>query len=63
MEPSHVLRAMGLSRERALGSVRFSFSRMNTDAEVDRVLAVLPGVIRRLQEAPMTPEELRALKV
>jgi cysteine desulfurase len=54
---------MGLSRERALGSVRFSFSRMNTDAEVDRVLAVLPGVIRSLQEAPMSPEELRALKV
>jgi hypothetical protein len=30
---------------------------------VDRVLAVLPGVIRSLQEAPMSPEELRALKV
>jgi cysteine desulfurase len=63
MEPSHVLRAMGLSRERALGSVRFSFSRVNTDGEVDRVLAVLPGVIRRLREAPMSPEEVRALAV
>lgn len=51
VEPSHVLRAMGLSRERALGSVRFSFSRFNTRAEVDQVLALLPGLVERLRAA------------
>lgn len=61
MEPSHVLRAMGLPRERALASVRFSFSRINTDADVDHTLAVLPGIIQNLQQRPLSPEELRAM--
>ena len=40
-EPSHVLLAMGVSREKALGAVRISLSKDNSAAEVDRLLAIL----------------------
>lgn len=50
LEPSHVLRAMGVPFTAAHGSVRFSLSAYNTDADVDRVIAVLPGIIARLRE-------------
>ncbi len=49
LAPSHVLTAMGFSRERARSSLRFSFSRFNTRAEVERVLEVLPGIVARLR--------------
>jgi cysteine desulfurase len=49
LEPSHVIRAMGIE-EVWTGAVRFSLSRMTTDAEVDRCLAVLPGVIEKLRK-------------
>ncbi len=49
LEPSHVLRAMGVPYTAAHGAIRFSFSRYNTEAEVDKTLAVLPGVIERLR--------------
>ena len=49
LEPSHVLRAMNIDDKLAHGAVRFSLSRYTTDAEVDRALAVLPGVIERLR--------------
>jgi cysteine desulfurase len=49
LEPSHVLRAMGIEDRIAHGAIRFSLSRFTTDAEVDRALAVLPGVINRLR--------------
>ena len=49
LEPSHVLRAMALSEERIRGSLRFSFSRFNTDAEVDRALEIIPRVISKLR--------------
>ena len=41
LEPSHVLKAMGLPHPRTLGSIRFSFGTANTDADVDRVLEVV----------------------
>lgn len=41
LEPSHVLLGMGLSKERALSSLRFSFGRMNTMAEVESALQIL----------------------
>ena len=50
LEPSHVLRAMGVPFTYAHGSIRFSLSRFNTDADVDLVLAELPKIITRLRE-------------
>ena len=49
LEPSPVLRAMKIDDRYAHGAVRFSLSRYTTEAEVDRALAVLPGVIGRLR--------------
>ncbi len=50
LEPSHVLMAMGYSHEVAHGSLRLSLGRENTEAEIDHVLEVLPGVVARLRE-------------
>ena len=44
--PSHVLTAMGLGADAALASVRFSLSRYTTGAEIERVLDLLPEVVR-----------------
>lgn len=49
LEPSHVLRAMKIDERIAHGAIRFSLSRYTTDTEIDRALAVLPGVIARLR--------------
>ena len=49
-EPSHVLRAMNLGPERTRGSMRFSFGRFNTEADVDKALEIIPAVIGRLRE-------------
>lgn len=49
LEPSHVLRAMGVEESIAQGAIRFSLSRFNTQAEVDEVLGALPNLLRRLQ--------------
>ena len=49
IHPSHVLRGMGFSTERARGSLRFSFSRLNTADEVARVLELLPGIVAKLR--------------
>jgi cysteine desulfurase len=53
IEPSHVLRALGLSREEIRGSVRFSFSAFNTRDEIDYALTVLAETVARLRQ--MTP--------
>lgn len=50
LEPSHVLRAMGVPFTCAHGSVRLSLSRFNTEEEVDTVIRELPPIIRRLRE-------------
>ncbi len=49
LEPSHVLKAMGLSHGRTLGSIRFSLGASNTEAEIDRVLEVLPPLVEKLR--------------
>jgi cysteine desulfurase len=49
LEPSHVLRAMGLSAPRVQGAVRFSLGPGTTEAEIDGVLAALPPVVERLR--------------
>lgn len=48
LEPSHVLLAMGVSAEDAMGAVRFTFSRYNTEDEVDRVLETIPSLNEKL---------------
>lgn len=50
LEPSHVLRAMGVPFTYAHGSIRFSLSRFTTQEEVDFVVATLPPIIERLRE-------------
>lgn len=49
LEPSHVLRAMGIPYTAAHGSIRFSLSRFNTQEEVDYVLEQLPPIVERLR--------------
>jgi cysteine desulfurase len=49
LEPSHVLKAMGLGSARAQSSLRFSLGAANTEAEIDRVVAVLPGLVQKLR--------------
>ncbi|MGH6692422.1 MAG: aminotransferase class V-fold PLP-dependent enzyme, partial [Gammaproteobacteria bacterium] len=49
IEPSHVLAAMGIPRELAIGAVRFSLGRETTDSEVDRVVAVFPEVVSKVR--------------
>ncbi|HVM40673.1 MAG TPA: aminotransferase class V-fold PLP-dependent enzyme, partial [Acidimicrobiia bacterium] len=49
MDPSHVLTAMGVDRERALSSVRLSLGWPSTAADVDRALEVIPAAVDRLR--------------
>jgi cysteine desulfurase len=49
LEPSHVLRAMGLSTHRTQNSLRFSLGLFSTEAEVDRVVEVLPRLVEKLR--------------
>ena len=50
LEPSHVLKAMGVPYSSAHGTIRFSLSKYNTDADIDRTVEVLPPIIARLRE-------------
>ena len=49
LEPSHVLRAMGLSTHRTQNSLRFSLGQFSTAAEVERVVDVLPRLVEKLR--------------
>ena len=58
LDPSHVIRAMGVPFTAIHGSVRFSLSRFNTDADIDYVLEKLPPVIKNLRElSPFGPDK------
>ena len=52
LEPSHVLRAIGLPAEVAKGTVRFSLGRATTEAEVDYLLAVVPEIVAQVRVRP-----------
>jgi len=61
LEPSHVLRAMGVPFTCAHGSIRFSLSRYTTDAEIDKVIKEMPPIISRLRQmSPFGREFLNA---
>jgi cysteine desulfurase len=49
LEPSHVLKAMGFSNDHARGSLRFSFSRFNSQPEVERALQIIPNAVEKLR--------------
>ena len=49
LEPSHVLRAMGIPFTAAHGSIRFSLSAYNTEEEIDYILEVMPPIIEQLR--------------
>jgi cysteine desulfurase len=56
LEPSHVLRSMGVPFTAAHGSIRFSLSVYNTEEEIDFVLEKMPGIIANLREmSPFWP--------
>ncbi|MBI2306902.1 MAG: cysteine desulfurase NifS [Rhodocyclales bacterium] len=65
LEPSHVMRAMGIPYTAAHGTIRFSLSRDTSEAEVDRVIAAVPPIVERLRnlspywngQGPATPEQ------
>lgn len=60
LEPSHVLRAMGVPFTCAHGSIRFSLSRYTTDAEIDTVVREMPPIISRLRVmSPFGREHLK----
>jgi len=50
LEPSHVLRAMGVPFTAAHGSIRFSLSRYNTEQEIDYTIEKLPQIVNQLRE-------------
>ena len=55
LEPSHVLKAMGFPPHRTQNSLRFSLGAGNTETEIDRVIAVLPGIVEKLRNLTRTP--------
>jgi cysteine desulfurase len=54
LEPSHVLKAMGLGSARAQSSLRFSLGAANTETEIDRVVTVLPALVQKLRALTRT---------
>lgn len=60
LEPSHVLRAMGVPFTAIHGSIRFSLSRYNTENEIDKVIEIMPKIIKELRElSPFGKEKIK----
>jgi cysteine desulfurase len=60
LEPSHVLLATGLKHEEAHGSLMLTLGKQNTQEEVDYVIELMPGIVKRLRGiSPLTPKELK----
>jgi cysteine desulfurase len=58
LEPSHVMRAMGLPYVLAHSSIRFSLSRYNKESDIDKIIEVMPAIINKLRAiSPFTAEE------
>ena len=61
LEPSHVLQAMKIPDAAVQGSVRFSFSRYNTEAEVDRIIEAFPKMVANVRRlSPYWDQEKNA---
>lgn len=60
LEPSHVLRAMGVPFTCAHGSIRFSLSRFNTDEDINQIIREVPPIIHRLREMSPFGREILA---
>ncbi len=59
LEPSHTLIALGLLHEEAHGSLEITFGRFNEEGDVDRMLDVLPVIVKRLRKlSPLYKEEV-----
>ncbi|HEX5574582.1 MAG TPA: aminotransferase class V-fold PLP-dependent enzyme, partial [Gemmatimonadales bacterium] len=50
VEPSHVLVAMGIPRELALGTIRFSLGRETSETDIERAVEVFPGVVEKVRK-------------
>ena len=61
LEPSYVLKAIGLNHEMMNGSLRLTLSRFTTEEEIDYVLEVLPAVIKKLREISPYKEKANVL--
>lgn len=55
LEPSHVLKAMGFPPHRTQNSIRFSLGASNTEAHIDRVVDVLPGIVGKIRSLTRAP--------
>ena len=62
LEPSHVLRAMGVPFTSLHGSIRFSLSRFTTEKEIDYTLENLPKVIEEITKLSPYQDELEHLR-
>ena len=62
LEPSHVLRAMGVPFTAAHGSIRFSLSRYNTEKEIDYIIEKIPPIIEKLREISPFAKNLQPIK-
>lgn len=62
LEPSHVLKAMGVPFTALHGSIRFSLSRFTTEKEIDYVIDVMPGIIDKLTHLSPFQDEIEQLR-
>jgi cysteine desulfurase len=60
LEPSHVLKAMGLGAARSQSSLRFSLGAATTERDIDQVLAVLPRLVEKLRSLTQAPAEAKS---
>ena len=63
LQPSHVLLACGVPTEEAQSALQFTLGRGNTEEEVDRVIELLPGIVKKLRAmSPFSPENLAEMR-
>lgn len=60
LDPSHVLLSIGLPHETAHGSLRISLDDSNTEDDIDYMLSVLPGIVKRLRDMSPLWDEIKA---